>query len=463
MEDGRCGFFLTKKKRFCANSALKGSQFCGNHNPKTEDRRVPCPIDPSHFILLENLEAHTRKCPLYKQVLALKSQSFYTKGINAGVEDEDGDASLSDPVSCTFTASKSIFSEYNILLDDNEDNELSVTSSRDLIITSDMKRRAIYKMSIADFLALLSKIKSIHQAIFLNIEVSSVMPAACSRWLKKELKQALPFQEKHALQQASILGNMEKFGLLQMPPGPELLDPGHNDSSESHSTTPAVVEFGAGRGYLTHMLTSCYNIKKVFLVERRSYKLKADRSLRQEQDVILERLRIDIEDLNLEAVESLSCIPYLAVGKHLCGPATDLTLRCCLREQYNNKKAIQSLSKCNLKGLALATCCHHLCQWKSYISKYLYLNVLEACLLNDYVVTVALSTCWFKFYIGMQPLMELTSASYNFAADKMFLINIGVTKEDFHAITWFTSWAVDADHGSTLTDVIDRGLHLPNM
>ncbi|CAN6466598.1 unnamed protein product [Victoria cruziana] len=374
MGDGRCSFFLPKKNRFCANSPLKGS----------------------HFILLENLEAHAKKCPLHKQVQALKSQSFYEKGINAGVEDEDRDATLSNPASCTVI------------------NELSVKSlSGDSIITSDMKRHAIYKMSIAEFLALLSKINSIHQAIFSNIENSSVMPEPCSRWLKKELNQALPFQEKHALQQASILGNMERFGLLQMPPEPEIVGVGYNGSSEIHSTTPAVVEFGAGRGYLTHMLTSCYNIKKVFLVERRSYKLKADRSLRQEQDVILERLRIDIEDLNLEAVESLRCVPYLAVGKHLCGPATDLTLRCCLRE-HHNEKAIQCQSKCNLRGLALATCCHHLCQWKSYINR-------------------------------------------------RFLINLGITKEDFHAITWLTSWAVDADHGSTLTDVTGRGLHLSNI
>lgn len=29
-----------------------------------------------------------------------------------------------------------------------------------------------------------------------------------------------------------------------------------------------------------------------------------------------------VEDLNLNAVESLRGVPYLAIGKHLCGPAT---------------------------------------------------------------------------------------------------------------------------------------------
>jgi tRNA:m4X modification enzyme len=31
---------------------------------------------------------------------------------------------------------------------------------------------------------------------------------------------------------------------------------------------------------------------------------------------------VAVEDLNLNAVESLRGVPYLAIGKHLCGPAT---------------------------------------------------------------------------------------------------------------------------------------------
>lgn len=41
-----------------------------------------------------------------------------------------------------------------------------------------------------------------------------------------------------------------------------------------HHDVPAVVEFGAGRGYLTQLLADCYGIMKVILVERKSYKLK---------------------------------------------------------------------------------------------------------------------------------------------------------------------------------------------
>nr|XP_018634597.2 tRNA:m(4)X modification enzyme TRM13 homolog [Nicotiana tomentosiformis] len=126
---------------------------------------------------------------------------------------------------------------------------------------------------------------------------------------------------------------------------------------------------------------------------------QADRSLRQKESVTLERLRIDFEDLKLDDVESLQGVPYLAIGKHLCGPATDMTLRCCIGEQCDDSP---SESTCHMIGLAIATCCHHLCQWKHYINK-------------------------------------------------QYMLNSGISKDDFNAMTWFTSWAVDADHGSDLS------------
>lgn len=82
----------------------------------------------------------------------------------------------------------------------------------------------------------------------------------------------VPYQEKHVAQQASIVGNMEAFGLLQKG-GTEVVC-----GEDVAVSAQAVVEFGAGRGYLTQVLVDCYGIKSVFLVERRSYKLKVSTS-----------------------------------------------------------------------------------------------------------------------------------------------------------------------------------------
>lgn len=76
------------------------------------------------------------------------------------------------------------------------------------------------------------------------------------------------------MQQASILGNLEEIGALKSCNNVECCESGEDDGA------PAVVEFGAGRGYLTQMLADCYGVKKVYLVERKSYKLKVSLSYR---------------------------------------------------------------------------------------------------------------------------------------------------------------------------------------
>lgn len=339
-------------------------------------------------MLKENLDWHVKRCPLLKQVQSLTLQPFYQKGINAGRDNEK--EKVEDLVAINKPGS------------DFLDN-----------ISSEMKRRAVYGMSAPDFCKLIEKIEAVHGLICKDIRDSYKMPEACNVWMKREIDRKLPFQEKHVMQQASILGNLEEFGVLKNAIGREQCDCEEASEDEKNGVS-AVVEFGAGRGYLTQMLADCYGIKRVFLVERKSYKLKADRSLRQKESLILERLRIDIEDLNLNAVESLQGSPYLAIGKHLCGPATDLTLRCCLAEHFSQDSVEHCSANGNLIGLAIATCCHHLCQWKHYTSK-------------------------------------------------KYLSHLGITKDEFHAITWLTSWAVDADHGSDLPEVPDVKLHLESI
>ncbi|KAK2970240.1 hypothetical protein RJ640_021676 [Escallonia rubra] len=330
-----------------------------------------------HFnssVLRENYESHLRKCPLLKQAQSLSVQPFYQKGINGGKDEKDA-----------------------------EDFDG---------INSEMKRKAVYSLTLSELYILISKIKSIHASLCGDIQDSHKIPDSCDIWVNREVDRKLPFQEKHVLQQASILGNLEEFGVLKASRGGKDREKSDCDGSSSigDNDVPAVVEFGAGRGYLTQVLSDCYGIKKVFLVERKAYKLKADRSLRQKENVTLERLRIDskcifdgfavglcqeplgsyddnianneavlvFEDLNLNAVEPLQGVPYLATGKHLCGPATDMTLRCCLAKRC----AQGSVDKCStLRGLAIATCCHHLCQWRHYIS-----NLFSSLLLNLYLL-----------------------------------------------------------------------------
>lgn len=95
-------------------------------------------------VLQENLEGHVKRCPLLKQTQSLSLQPYYQKGINAGKE---------------------------------EDNA----------ITSEMKRIAVYSMTVSEFYELIKKIESIHATICDDILESYKIPEACNMWIKREV------------------------------------------------------------------------------------------------------------------------------------------------------------------------------------------------------------------------------------------------------------------------------------
>ncbi|KFV91424.1 tRNA:m(4)X modification enzyme TRM13, partial [Eurypyga helias] len=182
---------------------------------------------------------------------------------------------------------------------------------------------------------------------------------------------------KHLKQQASILGNMEKL---------RLLGPGR-----------CFVEFGAGRGKLSHWVdVALENVEDVqfLLVERATTRHKVDAKHR---DSVFERLRVDIQHLCLSKVPVLEekKLPVVGIGKHLCGAATDLALR-CLVESYttccdgeseepapkrcrkdeadvaSNDSADSRRNKAScvpVAGIVITLCCHHKCDWTHYVGR----------------------------------------------------------------------------------------------
>lgn len=88
------------------------------------------------------------------------------------------------------------------------------------------------------------------------------------------------------------------------------------------------------------------------------------------------RIRTDIKNINLEAIPELSStsVRWVGCGKHLCGAATDYTIRACatkLKKERMTSSAInESMDrKAGLQGVAIATCCHHRCTWEAFVGK----------------------------------------------------------------------------------------------
>ncbi|XP_072295277.1 tRNA:m(4)X modification enzyme TRM13 homolog [Eucyclogobius newberryi] len=181
---------------------------------------------------------------------------------------------------------------------------------------------------------------------------------------------------KHLRQQASILAHMAVLGLLE--------------------GRRCFVEFGAGRGKLSHWIHEALRDEpelQVLLVERSSTRFKVD-GKHTDEGVEFERLQIDIQHLDLGRVPLLrrKSLPVVGVGKHLCGAATDLALRCLLENPRSREAEepppkrlkstglspdpAQTCSPAELGGpapavigLTVALCCHHRCQWSHYVGK----------------------------------------------------------------------------------------------
>ncbi|XP_063284489.1 tRNA:m(4)X modification enzyme TRM13 homolog [Pelobates fuscus] len=184
---------------------------------------------------------------------------------------------------------------------------------------------------------------------------------------------------KHLKQQASILGHLDSLGLL--------------------GGSRCFVEFGAGRGKLSHWvdiaLQDAENVH-FLLVERATTRFKVDGKQRKST---FERLHIDIQHLCLDRVPSLvqKQLPVIGIGKHLCGAGTDLALRClaqtyssplgepqCKRPRLNptgdsSDEKESSNSPLNqyspVEGIVLALCCHHRCDWQFYVGRDFFENL----------------------------------------------------------------------------------------
>jgi tRNA:m4X modification enzyme len=339
--DGRCAFIVPKKNRQCPMQARAGQAYCAEHlaaagataaaaaaaSARAPEPRVQCPYG-NHTVPASQLHRHIPKCSDYKLLQKQRADPAHVPGINAG---PGPPAALPDAPP-----------------------ELADRKGR--VNTSTMRRLALaVHLGPTAFSALLARI----EAAAATVEASSgptrrsvLFPdsavAAAATAGAADTTGHRPSHPKHCAQQASIVGNMEAAGLMERP----------------KDTT--FIEFGAGKGYLTAMLADCWpDAGRLVMMDVRGFKLVADRGLRDRE---MARVRCDAADF--EPTGALGPTPrplWVAHGKHLCGAATDLTLRCVLRHLKTNKEEDKAMPR--VMGLAVATCCHHRCCWEHYVGQ----------------------------------------------------------------------------------------------
>ncbi|EDW55092.1 tRNA:m(4)X modification enzyme TRM13 homolog [Drosophila sechellia] len=306
-----CSYWVPRKKRRCKMTANKGSEFCGAHAPTTattansDDKsgevsfqeRIPCPLDHKHTVFKRKLAKHLTICNARDQESSLP---YIVKGVNSGEDLKETDEE---------------FEKFNQI--------------------------KLHELSDEEFYSLIDTVKELYDK-HINSSIQELQLEHES--LKEELSRKDYGQEtlRQLTQASSLLGILE-----------------HDHQLTDHTS---YVEFGAGKGQLAYFLATVLQEQKlshsqVVLIDRMSLRHKKDNKLAN-RDVV-QRIRADIADLKFSALPELKKTQRtVALSKHLCGAATDLTLRCILGDGNASSDYV-----------LIALCCHHRCSWRSYVGR----------------------------------------------------------------------------------------------
>lgn len=291
-----------------------GLLFCSEHrmhedSGKTADvleERVPCPLDPKHSVSAKNLENHLKKCSARPSETP---EPWFERGRNTTLRSSE-EIEVGQVAESTLSE-KELFDKYIPVLRKFGESK------------GPMQIRIREHPGLAD-------------------------------WLEEK------DNKKHIRQQSSLIGNLKEAGML--------------------GADTFYVEFGCGRAELSRTVNAC--IMHDFevpgkrygfgLIDRGVARMKMDPKIVKDCGdtypvPILKRSRIDIEHLNLDHfLESVGPSKFVGISKHLCGVATDLTLKLILNSDSEDNE---------FAGLLVAMCCRHACNYQQLLppsKKYLF-------------------------------------------------------------------------------------------
>lgn len=388
----RCTFYLAQKRRNCSRARLEGTGFCLTHQGQSQPAGALAECRPStspvgsqeelarceacgSTMRQSKLSKHAARCNATKHQKDQQALSCWVAGFNSG------------PTSPTSPA-----------------NQLPADSVREL------QRR----VEAAFTKYCMGKENAIQDAVMVASGPDALQEVAVARGSAA----TDTVVQKHLSQQSSIIGHMQACGLLRCADSPRT----------ATASRPTYVEFGAGKGMLSLGISGQDPAADLLLVEREGgvMRTKADKLLRARAGRgRFERICIDIRDLDISryvygerrqedttvaANESPTgdkqCQrfgrPVIAVSKHLCGVATDLALRCLVNYQQSVTHTVAAAGEGSItdaanawqcqpckddtssalsdapvvQGIAIALCCHGLCNWRDYVGQHFWTHIL---------------------------------------------------------------------------------------
>lgn len=323
--DVRCAFYLPRKKRTCNMLARAPSAFCFSHDAGDEPEPShkgfvrPTNICPHCTSRVIRLTRHVKICPAALRLTALEASSFYSLNINL-------------PIGARLIAA-----------DEGKCLKAEFVPERDLLL--DLYVRHGGSVVLASEVA------------FTPPETDDIRERYCVS------RSDVRFEERHFEQNARLVGCLLSVA-----------------SDDNLSSSPVVIELGAGRAYTSLLLTQVLAARNllpsaVLAVDNSSPRGKKDYLFRElgqgwKGQPLFSRLRCDLADLNISGIESVASASaengVLFVGKHVCGAALDMSLLAMTR--FARELDASGAPGGGNVHFALASCCRHRCEWQKTVS-----------------------------------------------------------------------------------------------
>lgn len=315
-----CKFFVKRKKRYCRLTRAKNSEYCGEHIPLTENSLKI--VDANDSTPKHNVRV---PCPLDpKHTVCARKLHNHLKICNALVKDRP------DFIVPGLNAG------LNVANDSNE--------------STDFKLCDVDKEIVDQIVDKIQKLYELHKIDERIDDLTASHPL-----LESELNnQEYGYETlRHLTQTSTILGYLNYYKLF--------------DDYVSY------VEYGAGKGQVSYWLAQAianYPNSNVLLIDRASVRHKKDNKLDESHAV--QRIRADIADFDISKHGLIQKSKQIVgIGKHLCGAATDFSLRCSI---HGNDIAQANANAPKTIAILIALCCHHRCDWKHFVGQDFFIE-----------------------------------------------------------------------------------------
>ena len=376
---GKCKRWVHRRKAFCDSPLATASLAAGHTDEDISEYffcpqcvssfqllgRCPCPFDDRHSCLLTKISSHLRLCQSkpgvsflkanvpkkVTEVVATLASNKHKRLICAHVEHTDISTAMRD-IKLLYALSERMASAFDEIFGTSLNTEIFGDVEEDVTQMTDNIQR------------LFDNLPPIPLEENADITVADIVGKSTSKT-----------KRKHSSQEISISEHLMKLWCV-------------GDAGVDSSTRVAVVEFCSGKGRLSKMILDVARFKReqkagqatalenkiefspIVLIDRTESRHDVLKSPTIACSKGLEciRLNIDISDVTLSSVELMAeSKRCCAVGKHLCGVATDLSLKCyCAGLHHRLDNHPHHLGP--IGSVTLAMCCHHLCSFDDYVN-----------------------------------------------------------------------------------------------